>query len=224
MFRSGQVVVQNLQGMRDLIGVDLLAAFLKCFHGVDRLLSLEQLLMVNQRSLEDGSIAQTRNLRLVAFYLASTMYELGDALQGLCSARVVERISDRAVWEPVNQLRGQWRGDARFGKIRNALGFHLGERDDYRTGIDRLVDQPTAAESLFYVHDGEGRRHEGECRLAFDSLLAGLSIDESDMHYVLAATRQAHVQLPDQLIAVWADVCETAGIPIVTEPDSELSG
>jgi hypothetical protein len=84
----------------DAVGHRLLAAFLKCFVGVDRLLSLEQLMVMNSRAQTEDSVAYTRNLRLIVQLLAATAYETGIALQEISNAKVVEKMRDASKWEP----------------------------------------------------------------------------------------------------------------------------
>jgi hypothetical protein len=75
-----------LEGVPDLcqrVGLDLVAAFLKCFEGVNRLIALEQLVRFNEEVLQRRLVAFDRNKRTIILFLGSTMYEVGEALQDL---------------------------------------------------------------------------------------------------------------------------------------------
>jgi hypothetical protein len=158
---SWSAVLEEPTRVRDLVGSDLFAAFLKCFYGVDRVMALEQMLHLNQEHLDHSSNGYRRNGRVIGLLLASEMYELGAALQQLCEARVVERMRDASKWTPINELRGRWHKNALFKEIRNQLGYHLGEPDLYRRGLDRALGN--SADVVFACGNGE-RRHDGELR------------------------------------------------------------
>jgi hypothetical protein len=207
----------RLQGARELcarVGHDLVAAFLKCFEGVNRVLALEHLMVFNARSLPPASVAGERNLRVLVFFAASTLYELGAGLQQLCNMRVVDKMNDKSAWAPVNKLRKVWVADKRLKTLRNTFGFHLGELDHYRAGIAARL---AASDTQLYAR-GEGRkRHGSDYVFPFDALLAGAKIEDDWVQAVAEMAWQAQTELPDQLHAVWVEVLRTAGVHIESE-------
>jgi hypothetical protein len=208
------IEIEGLTEVADRIGRDLLAAFLKCFEGIDRLLSLEDLLVLNNKLEPSSPIRYTRNLRLLVRSLGATMYEVAEALQELCWARVVEKMTDRDLWDPVNELRGRWRGDPRLASLRNELGFHLGKIELYRTGLLKLLD--VGEDHVFAKRDGD-LRHEGEFSIASECLTVGHGMSLDDHREITDMTWEAHSELPDQLFLVWVDVLKTAGIEVTDE-------
>ena len=204
---SWEVRLDGARELCDRVGLDLVAAFLKCFEGVDRVVVLEQMLVFSSRNLPEDSPSHRRNQRILVLMLGATMYELGEALQELCSAKVVEKMNDRSAWKPVNELRGRWRGDSRLAQLRNTFGFHLGHLDLYRAGLAaRLAESD---EQLFVRSEGT-KRHDTECVLPFNALLAGAGIEDQWVKDVFTMTWNAHTELPDQLNAVSVSVKRVA--------------
>jgi hypothetical protein len=212
--RQGKIVIEGARDLRDRIGHDLFAAFLKCFGGIDRLLALEQILFFTQTQQDHKLHSYVRNLRLIVTTLSSTMYETAKALQELRDACVKDKLQDKSLWDPVDKLRAKWQGDPRVAKMRNKLGFHLGEIELYEKGLEFLLQD--SDEHIFEALDGT-KRHEGETRLPVEALLAALKIDKADLDAVLKMTWEAHSTLPELLNRVWGDVLRSAGVSLERE-------
>jgi hypothetical protein len=209
-----EIWVENTRQLVERVGHDLVAAFLKCFEGVGRVHSLEQLMYFNLKALGEDAVPYDRNLRALILLLGSTMYELGDALQQLCDAKVATKMNDRSAWHPLNELRGKWRGDGRLAKLRNTFGFHLGDLDLYRAGLAAWLVK--ADDHLFERGEGS-KRHGGEFMLSFNTLLEGADVNDAWWQAVIELTQEAHTELPEQLHAVWLEVLRTAGITFESE-------
>ncbi len=192
------------------IGAPLFAAFLKCFNGSDRLLTLEHF-VVQTMELPEDSLHQRRNLRLLGFYLASTMSESGEALQELCNAQVVTKMTNRNLWNPLNAWRARWQGDGLVRRFRNTFGFHLGPVSLYEAGVSKMLDE---SNDLLFARLDRPRRHDGEFVLGHDALFRGFDLQSEDLERIVAMANEAHTNLPDALMAAWIDVLETAGIEI----------
>jgi hypothetical protein len=206
---SGNCVVEGAREACRLIGPDLFAAFLKCFRGADQLLSLEQMLHFCQQQQDQDSAPYERNLQFIVEFLASTMYELRKALDDLLTAGIESAITNPALWEPINTIRCRWQGDARLAKVRNNLGFHLGDIEMYRTGMKELLGEDDTL--VFERLDGT-KRHDGRNLLATGALLRGVGLSNSDFAAIAKITQDGHFNLPDHLHALFADVLEKAGV------------
>jgi hypothetical protein len=192
------------------IGVDVLAAFFKCFVAADRISTFEQMLVFNANSLPEDSVAYERNLRTIVFLLASTMYEAASALQELTSVRVIERMKDKTLWEPLNQLRGQWHKDHLASVVRNQLGHHLGQLDNYKKGV---AQQAESVDLLVYAADDELRLSTAFPG-AWDALFGGLEISQEEIESVISETQKGHLVFHDLIAAAFGEVVRTAGIDV----------
>lgn len=133
--------VEQPKQVAKIIGADVLAAFYKCFVGIDRLMTLEHLVFISQieHAAQNGgrdTPSAERDMQLLAFLLAGTLYELGEALQQLTSAKCVLLLRDREAWTPINKFRKEWHKNAYAAKIRNGYSHHLGEIDTFKSGIE----------------------------------------------------------------------------------------
>jgi hypothetical protein len=209
------IVITEPKEISVLVGDRLFAALLKCFLGSDRLLSLEDLLAVSSKHHEQDSISYDRNLRLLVLLLAATLFELGEALQELNAARVVDKMKNPAVWNPLNDLGKSLRGNNLFRRLRHQLGHHLGDAQLYDDGLHKVLARDDR-ELVFERADGR-LRHGGECVLAQHVVEAGLGIKPDTLKELIEFTQKSHKELPDHLVAVFAEVLKTAGVEVVME-------
>ena len=194
------------------VGTRLFAACMKCFVGVDRLMTFEQMLVLNVRELKVESIAYTRNLRVIVMMLAGTLYELGDALQGLNSALAQRELGDLPSWKPLNDRRKLWTNNANLRKARHQMAHHLGESGLYEGALTSLA-VAGAGEDCIYHCDGT-KRQDGETELGWALLLRGLDIPEEQLMALLAITRSGHEDLPDLMAQFFDDLFERCGVVI----------
>jgi len=142
----------DVHAIAAVLGDDVLPHFYRCFVAVDRILALEQLLVLSEQNLPADSVARSRNLHHLVLLLAGSMYETGAALQGLTSTPFGRTLQTMAAWTPLNQLRAQWNTAPFAATIRNGFAFHFGEIAAYRDGINR-----GPASAVLQVGDGERR-------------------------------------------------------------------
>ena len=188
-----RVSLVDAKAIQVAIGRPLFAAFLKCFVGVDRVMSLEQMLELNQHHLERDSPAHDRNLRVLVFLMAGTLYELGEALQELCSARVTERMADKNEWTPINAIRKQWHTNPLMSKFRNQLAHHLGELEAYGKGLDATL----GADTQMILSRGRGQtRYADESPAAWEVLFRGVEISNAEFQQGIVLTRETHLRIP----------------------------
>jgi hypothetical protein len=194
-----------------LIGEELLASFLKCFVGVDKILTYEQCFMWNAENLPSDSIASTRNLHVLSSATATTMYELKNALQDLKNAKVESKMTDTSNWAPLDRLRARWFKHPNVSEIRNELGAHLGKVETYKKGLAVLINEP----EVILLTSDDARCRSGQFIGALDTLLRGLRIDNAEFKAALEEMSEAaHKQIHPLVTAAFLDVLETAGIPI----------
>src|SRR5262249_19732765 len=118
-----EVRMENPQAIADKIGDDVLAAFFKCFFGIERITAIQHFILLNyehsQKPDIGRSVAVERNENMLMLTMAGTMYELGIALQHLQATKVVVNLKDRSAWEPLNEMSKHWTTDSMANQIRN---------------------------------------------------------------------------------------------------------
>jgi len=194
------------------VGTRLFAACMKCFVGVDRLMTFEQMLSFNVRELKLESIAYTRNLRVLVMMLAGTLYELGDALQGLNAALALSNLGDLPSWMPLNDRRKLWTNDASLRNARNQMAHHLGDSGLYEGALTSIA-AAGADENCIYHCDGTKRR-DGETELGWALLVRGLDIPEEQLMALLETTQAGHEDLPDLMAQFFGDLLDRCGVEI----------
>jgi hypothetical protein len=211
-----EIRIYNAKGIAAKLGDHTLAAFYRCFAGVDRLLTFHHLMYLNQQAehhakpeVRVDGFAHNRNLRMLVFLIAATLYELGDALQSLCDSKVALKVMDRSSWMPLNDLRAQWNKADYASTIRDNFAAHLGKIDAYRAGIEKSPDMVVLQQLDINT------LHAGEIIEPGNALLRGLNIQDHDMKTFIESTHKAQDKLPGLLFAFFRDVLTDNGIPVV---------
>ena len=185
---------------------------MKCFVGVDRLMTFEQMLVFNVRELKLESIAYTRNLRVLVMMLAGTLYELGEALQAVNAALALRNLGDLPGWKPLNDRRKLWTNDASLRKARNQMAHHLGDSGLYEGALISLVAAGSDEDCIYHC-DGT-KRQDGETELGWALLLRGLDIPEEQLRALLEITQTGHEDIPDLMAVFFGDVLDRCGVEI----------
>jgi hypothetical protein len=210
-----QMRLHNPRGIADKLGHDVLAAFYKCFMGVERVLALEHLMFINNKASTTGldplvdEHAFLRNATLLGMLLAGTMHEVGEALQQLCDTKIAANQALRDSWAPLNKLRKEWNKSPYGSKIRNSFAFHLGEIGDYKAGIKLLKEDP----ALLYETNG-GKRFAGRYHVMWNTLFKAHSVMNEEIAPFINKTQAAHRDLPDLVFAFFREVVDTRGVPV----------
>jgi hypothetical protein len=216
--QAQEICLHNPLGIADKLGRPVLAAFLKCFMGVERILTFEHLMYLNNEASKAPSITDehsfTRNLMILGFLLQGTMYEVGEALQDLCSAKVAADPTIRSAWAPLDALRAQCHKDDYASTIRNNFSHHLGERDAYELGIEQLVVNNGKDPLVLYETNG-GRRHTGRYAAPWDALFSAHNIQDNEIDEFIKRSQQAHNNLPDLVFEFFRAVLDARGIPVL---------
>ncbi|CAN5908603.1 hypothetical protein BH11MYX3_BH11MYX3_04710 [soil metagenome] len=205
------------------MGERLLASFYKCFVGVERVLSYEHLLLLNYQGEQEhkhhrkpaagprlDAYAFSRNRRTLVLLIQGILYELGAALQEMCALKVIEKLGDRSVWEPINKARAGWNTDKYAKTWRNEFAHHLGELDDYVRG---LHDPLTSG--VVTLHAARSKyRHGGAFQAPLDTLLRGHDVKDDKVTAFAEKTRDTNRDLPDQFLALFYEVLRTTGVEL----------
>jgi hypothetical protein len=212
--------IRNPRTIAKAIDPDVLAAFYKCFVGIDRLLSLEHLIYVSQldyASRHGGrdTPSAERNMHMLVLLLAGGLYELADAIQELTSMKCVHLVSDRSIWHPINQFRKQWYKNAYAARIRNGYAHHLGEISTFRAGIDGSPDE------VELICGDNPRRHGARYIEPVNALMRGDELDDMDFDSFVKKTQRSHDTLPDAVWTLFNEVLSVAGIVVDASEDGE---
>lgn len=192
------------------IGSNLLAAFMRCFVAVDRTASLTHLVSLSEQhgGPEDGH-ARNRNRWFLLLLMAGTMYEFGEALQGLAAQKVISKMGNRAKWDALDDIRRRWNKDPTASQIRNQLSHHLGDPMTYGKGLQ--VQLATRRLQL-YCSDGP-EFWKGSYTGAWSSVTRGLDLELGDYLQFFSQMGADFVEVHEALVAVFVDVLRTAGVP-----------
>ena len=203
------------------VGERLLASFYKCFVGLERMLTYEHLIYLNhlgEKQNEKNELvppvdahAFARNRRTLVFLMQGTLYEFAAALQEMCALKVIDKIGDRRVWEPIDKVRREWNTNKYASLWRNNFAHHLGELDHFVTG---LRDPTTSGVVTLNVIGGGKFRHAGQFPAPLNTLFRGHDVQTEDVEAFAKKTLEAHTALPDQFLALFMEVMRTSGVEL----------
>lgn len=206
----------NPKGIAEALGADVLAALYKCFVGIDRIMTFEHLIYISQVEYAEknggrDTPSAERNMHVLFLLLAGTLYELGDALQQLTSAKCALKLSDRSVWNPVNELRKKWHKDPMGAKIRNGFSHHLGDIDDFKRGIE---DGPAEVE---LIRGHTELRYGARFIEPWDALFRAAAFDFAEYEAFARRTKEDHEALPEHMVELLSELLTANGIDVVDE-------
>jgi hypothetical protein len=135
--------VVNPKGLGEKIGEHVLRAFMPCFVGVDRVVSLNQVFWRTMEELKgpENAHALGRDSWVLVMLIAGTMYELGTALDRLANeelsiAGARSRVRTCCSWGDIDGIRKRWStGNALASMVRNEIAHHLGNPETYEKGL-----------------------------------------------------------------------------------------
>ena len=193
------------------IGLETFSAFMKCFVGIDHVVSIQQLYRLNRAHVPVDTIGHVRNWRRLIFSIASAVYELGDAINELSQTKVYSKMRDKTKWTKLNEIRARWYKNPKLGIMRNQIGYHLGDLDTYKRGV-------TGAISRRRVFLAKGHRELPDDVLtdtmfdvSWETLFAGLTLEDSDMKLFEELIPHSF-ELGDLLGYAFVEVLRSAGI------------
>jgi hypothetical protein len=213
------VEICNFSDLDTRVGRPLLAAFLKCFVGIDRITTFQDLIRLN--AANDGAISapgtegdapQTqRNIFLLNALLAGTLYEIGDALHELSRAGVVDSMSDPSLWQPLDQMRKRWQKAKVPGEMRNQIAHHLGDLSVYETGVGKLSSLEAPVEFARGIGQSAfGAHHIGP----WNALTQGLRMEDHEFRTLSEGVVRDHQNLAESLMEVFLNVLDAEEIPL----------
>ena len=202
--------------LEENLGRRVVLGIFKVLHGIDRIMTFEQLLAFNGRELAADSPAYDRNLHVLIMQLVGVMHEVGVALQELCNARVADIVGrESESWQRLNAWRRRLKGDGAISDLRAQMAAHLGDREIYDAGLEHLLD---TTDPRFLLMHGDGHlRHAGFAVGAWDCLYRGLDLDPEGVKDVLKFTRDAHFDLPGAFMDFLTELFMASRIEVVDE-------
>ncbi len=216
--RSGdwQALLENPKALRGLIGPDVLAAFYKCFVGLDRITSIEHLILLTHQhstQLTAGRHAHSveRDYQMLMLMMVGTMYELAIALQNLLASKVVANLHDRSTWAPLDEIRKRWQNDPMANTMRNGFAHHLGDVSAYALGIDKSAD------IVVFQRGSGGGLGKDRFIAPWDALLAGEGIRDEELEPFLQRMSSDHRGLRKMLFDFFGTVAQSRGVAYVDE-------
>lgn len=213
--QSSCTVFRDVQAVAAKVGFPVFAAFMKCFNAIDRANALHHLLYLNAKASTANvdpvadELAYDRNVLVVAMLLTGTMYEVGEALQTLCSAKVAADPALREAWAPLDTLRAEWFQDEEAKLVRHNFSHHLGERDDYEIGVAML-----GRDAVLVEHESD-RRFAGRYWAPWEALLDRHGFKGDFAKRMIVRTREAHDRLPQLMFEFFRAVLDAKGVPVI---------
>ena len=96
---SWELRVSDLDDFVQLLGSDLLAAFLCCFTHADRIVSLVTMFHLSQADTPNGSPGELRNFSTFVAFLIGSLRELASALTRLRTELISRGLHDAESWQ-----------------------------------------------------------------------------------------------------------------------------
>lgn len=206
--------LDNPPGVEQALGRDVVIAFMKCFVGSDRLVSLTHLYILSCTHGDgDGSRSGVRDSRLINLLLIGTMHELGAAMQKLEGALIRAGKRTVASWQEMVDIRRRWFGKPAVADIRNQLAHHLGDDEVYDKGWESIRTKQSLS-----LYRADGRTgNKGTFDGAWDLVARGLDLEPSEYSKVSEQVADDIFRVPVALLAVFRDVVTAAGISVDDE-------
>jgi len=194
-----------------LFGEDALIAFARCFVGIDRVVSLRNLYVLNAKhGGTDGSYAKERNTGLLMVLLVGTMHELGKALARLKDVVGKSVGPSASNWAKLMEIRRRWH-DRRIGKaIRDDMAHHLGKAGVFKAGLAAATGQPSAR---LYSADGPAMK-DGAFEAPWDWVMFGLGLGSPEDSELVNHLAKDVADVPEVLLSLFQEVVSMRGIPI----------
>ncbi len=128
-------IASDLQGLRDALGDRVLGAFMRCFLGMDRLLSLGRLVRAVAKS-QDAA----RERFTLLWMICGTVRELVKAVENLSPLGQRLSGSDLEAWRELQRLVKGWSRAPILKRVRDTMAFHLDERHElFSKGIEAVA-------------------------------------------------------------------------------------
>jgi hypothetical protein len=132
----------------DRFGVELVAALMRVMAGTNRVATLLHLTRLSARNAPEDSVAAERNFHFAALLTFAYLKELTRAIDALGAERISLRLTDQDPWRELQALRKRWERGKR-AKVRDALMFHLGEKEETEAELRRSLASIPQGEPSF---------------------------------------------------------------------------
>lgn len=193
----------------DILGVDVVAAFARCFVHADRLVSLTSFGYNNSKVYAEGSPAFHRNLQTMVWFVVGTLRELALSIRELRTALARRGLLDpnSAPWVKLRDLETRWEDDPFYREMRNKVAFHV-DPTEITKGLEALREQDRVI-----IVQGEGEKQDHtSLRLGLEALLVGCVKSVEDFDRFTATVANDHGKATDAISEAFAEVLGRVGM------------
>lgn len=202
-------------------GPRVIVGLAKLLVGVDRFVSLHDVLLWVQELRED-SVRQQRNGETIVALLWGIYRELAGAIDEFAGSGIEEILPGSPHLEVLRARSEKWKCEAAV-KVRNNLAGHLGYRSMYAAGLETLLREKNAAPLI--VADGKEYRH-ATARFAHDMLVRGIGLTDAETKELDALSEvgtEDATLIANAAHGLLDDLLRRAGVDYEVVPDHWLS-
>src|SRR5438105_5595179 len=88
-----RIVADNAGVLRAAVGDELLAAFARCFSAADRMMTIYDCILLNQKYCQQGSVRRLRNLNTLGLFSVGLVVEFQDGIHALRDAGIASDLT-----------------------------------------------------------------------------------------------------------------------------------
>ncbi len=173
--RNGHWSVETVdfEGLRKLLGDELLCGLLRLFVWTDRASSLTHLGYWSLKNLPGGSPALGRDIQTLVWFASGLLFEAADAIQQIEAAGITAHLGTATEhWDELRKMAGRWTKNKVLRRARNNLGFHAA-RPEMLKGIASLA----ARDERVTIMESDGTTTaRSTFRLGLEALLVGVGL------------------------------------------------
>jgi hypothetical protein len=167
-----KIVVDDIGVLRRALGEQLLASFARCLAASERLLTIDDCILLNDQYPKD-SIRRNRNIMTLGLFSVGLVHEFREGLEALEKSGLGKQLTadGQAKLQELLQFKN-FEHESSISQLRNTVAFHLGEQRVALRGLRRLSND--AREIVVASGDGQ---IAGECRydFAMEIMMAGIN-------------------------------------------------
>jgi hypothetical protein len=204
---ASRLEATDLDALRDAVGEGILVCVLRLFVWADRLQSLTQLAYFSDKYLGETSVAFSRNLFAMVWYVAGSIFEAADAIAELGRQGVRSRLRDVQAWDDLDAIGTNWRSQKVLIRLRNNIGFHV-DAKIVKRGLDRAARAGDRVVILASDDDTAGRT---TLRFGLECLLTGMGMTEADFIQTIKTIRHDQDRFGHLVEQVFLDLLKASG-------------
>lgn len=200
----------DVAGLRERLGPDVLNAFCRCFVHADRLQSLIGFAFRSDADNGVGSVAFQRDLQTMVWFTVGTLRELALAIRDLRSALAKRNRfnSDAPEWITLRGVEQRWEDDPFYRNLRNLVAFHVDQEQTER-GLDALCGR----NGVVLVHGSSSKQRDTQLVIGLEALSMGwdISLDGLDRFMQAVGEDQG---IGAAIQQAFMSACRDAGVEI----------